>query len=688
MAFSRRIHCHFCGTRSPHAKSLGIPQFQCASCEAWNFLDANGDTVDPPHNFITQASAAQEAHDSQKISLFSAPEPQRDDVFCNTCLHNQHVYNETLANYLPDESHPDYSKFECLLPQYKQDLEQRYPLVCKDCAPKAQFRIHRADYDSMTNHASRLLRGSKGSRREITPESNGRDDGFKMGMRIILNVVGWVVFASAMFQCAWHIWAIFSLLPGNAINNDYVPYQPVSGSKLHYSQDLHSDISPYRRIGASVSTALAVSLCLLWYNHGLKDFFDPLVRIDSVTGQAQHFSISLIILIIRTVAYCTLSAPATTSHLTGSESLAAHAFTLIMIIAGRYIAHRCIESHRWRLKGHMMPRPEDCDVLGQHAGPAPEKHTPQASLSFPAGISSRPTREPFPIHRLAQDSSTHGRWAISGGAPPSPPKSDTTMDDPMDIEPVPPAQEYSSGRNLSTFTDSTRHRNVGNNASAGAQRGLFDLQPNETRGWDSMRSNLFSIDDAMHTEQQRLRFQPPTQQNLFRGCLPQAPMSMERRLRNPISQVPQFKEVPLTQRQDFLQQMRIGIEKGRGFGVEGQLPPTAPDLEDSESNDAFTPAKNRTKGQLDLQSSGWHLPSDVNAATGLEEVFSSSFRIDDEHEMPSTATEAARNFKVSPEGRRKVASLLLLGLAFGLNVGGMRTMVCLALVRGLERMGY
>jgi hypothetical protein len=205
------------------------------------------------------------------------------------------------------------------------------------------------------------------------------------------------------------------------------------------------------------------------------------------------------------------------------------------------------------------------------------------------------------------------------------------------------------------------------------------------KGWEDMRSNLFSIEDDLRDKSERQKFQaaqnahklsynPRADPSPFRGRLPQAPMSMERRLRNPVSQVPQFKEPPVTQQKNFLDQMREGIDKGKPFARDAasRLRPRTPaddDASDIVSTTEFSPAAARTRGNLDLRPSDWHLPADATAATGLEDLFGgNSFRISESPELMPRDGERRLAPRAVPAGTLWTMGATVVLVALGLFV--------------------
>lgn len=702
MAFLfRRIHCHFCGARSPHGKSSGVPEFQCTTCEATNYLDSNGDIIDTPARVQAQAQH-QNAQSRPAFQTFTHELPetlkhQQGQTFCNTCLNNQRVYMETLSNYLPDEDHPEYQKFEDALPKFQEELEARWPQICRKCAGAAQSKINRADYYAGIQNVAIL--GRKTQARGGASARGMRDDWSKWSMRVLLSIAGMVYYVSLLAQIAWHAHGILSTITSPGTNDDVdtdLVFDLTPQDCALQTVGLRFDRSCYQLFGTYMRRALVTSACLLWYNPGLKAWYHHTHRMDAVTGQTEYFRMQLFMWVVRAVAYYKLSDPTVTAGLTTQQLLAAHGFVILFTTLIQWVSNRAVKPVIFKLKLNMMPKPEERNVLGALAGPGEEHLTPQASSIPPSQLFARDHTAPFPIANLAPKQSTYQKSVI-----PSPPLSEDTEDDAdadaMDVDWQPsPQQHQMPGAKVdrtyrSRFTPPKPNKqNV---------RSLYNHGTTQGLGWSGVREEVFGIQDNLRVEAERkrqddearnkLRYQPPVEQTPFRGRLPQAPMSMERKLRNPITQV-SFKKAPVTKQQNFMAQMRSGIEEGGVFAkeqveVKKQL---AHGRFQHEEDEEFSPAKPRTRGGLELRESSWKLASDVAQATGLEDLFGgNSFRIADE---PAIAGMGGRR-----EHRSGV--MVKLGLAVGVlvvvfgvcwNVPAVRRAMCLWLVDRLEEVGY
>ncbi|CAK4010747.1 beta-glucosidase I [Lecanosticta acicola] len=607
--FVSRVRCHFCGTKSQHSRS--VLEFQCSFCEAVNYFDGNGNVTDPPSTRTSHESPPQARPKTFTRPLSETLEHQQKQAFCRTCTQNQLLYSETLSNYLPDESHPQYKQYEKALPKFRTDLEKRYPLICKNCAPAAQAKINRADYYGMTQNAAKLCAATK--KRGGQPAHRTRDDGGKMLMRFSLNLVSLALFLGLSAQMIYHVYAILTLLLAAApITTESLDSQglyngvdvastfpPSIHECAQQSLRLRFNTSCYQLFSNLITYTLAIAIAGLWYNPGLKAKYHHTHRYEAVKGQKNYFFMQLIGLGLRSWAWFTLSNPSFTAKLNKEQLMAMHGFVILFTLIAQALANRSIEPIVWTIKGKIMPRPEEQDVLGQYAGPAAEHHTPKASEKDPLRYLRKQARGPFDINRLAPEyakkktnSSTR-----SYHQQPSPEYSDDENDlDAMETDYRPVMRSAQS--------------------SFGAGPALQPLRPYENDYQSSfafnggMTDEIFGLQTQMRQEnerrqweqQQQLSYNPPLRQKSpFYGNLPPAPMSMERRLRNPITRPVEAEQVPLSQRPNFMQQMRAGIK----------------------------PVQFPEKGSnFEIKQSSWTLPSD-SQEIGLEERFKDTFKLDD-----------------------------------------------------------
>nr|POE52159.1 integral inner nuclear membrane protein ima1 [Quercus suber] len=637
--FRRRIYCHYCNQRTPYARSAGIRQFQCDQCEAINTLDSNGDVDDTSPSVLLPKKVPVTFTQPLPASL----EHQRDSVFCRECQHNQLVHQQTLSNYLPDEDDPQYQKYEDALPHFKAELERRHPQICARCAPRAQHILNRADVYAATDNMSRL---SDATRRGKPVTS--KDNWSKRGKRWALDLCGILLYASLAIQIGWHAYEMLAAKGPFRLYSTPLLYEyqarELSDIRKRCSLRNLNIINPNCH-HECVSWALSISLILLWYNPGLRYWHHHNHRIVAVTGQLQYYTLQFILILIRTAMFHYLSTWTFVRHLSASKRLALHGFSVAFILIVQTLSCSAIEHIIWKLNMKITPSPMNgniFDILPHHNE---ESYVSRPSTIPPSMLLASDNIEPFPVTILAPHRTTRL---------PTPPYEDGG--DAMDVDPAPPAQTRMPGLRVDRVY---RPRGLGSPDATPAVRSPYsrDKTVEQPSGWGAMRNEAFSIQSQARrlTERQRmeqentskLRFDP-AEQSPFRGRLPQAPMSLERRLRNPPRQV-YFKKAPVSEQQNFLGQMRDGIQGARTFA---HLPNSNQQRENADL-EVEVPARSRTRGELELRQSTWQLPSDGRDTTGLEDMFGGSFNIEDRPTVENLS-KAAQPRAISPGSTSKV----------------------------------
>ncbi|KAM0312321.1 hypothetical protein ACHAO8_006445 [Botrytis cinerea] len=148
MFFSKRLVCFYCGRKSNLTWNSQISSFECETCEATNYLDNNGNITDPPSS-VTGSNL--NFQDTQANTTESS-------IFCERCLRNQQYHYDVMRqlDVELDPEHPNYQASEEKIRVIKKDLDKRYPMVCENCAPKAQEQRDRADKFAKSDWLGRL----------------------------------------------------------------------------------------------------------------------------------------------------------------------------------------------------------------------------------------------------------------------------------------------------------------------------------------------------------------------------------------------------------------------------------------------------------------------------------------------------------------------------------------------------
>lgn len=207
-------------------------------------IPKNGDITDPPVATTATPDAPTYARRSP------SPPPAVDQVFCNKCLNNQHLYISSLAQYLPDDpDDPEYAERERNYYRFRRGLEKRYPQVCANCEPKVRRKLDKAIYHAKADHLRRMVDRSARTRVLTTPSA----------VHHFHSAGKWLWITSFFSQLLWHM-----LLIQNAIASNSSDFGERSWTMLAartFGLFANHFPSPERTIKWSFWTS---ALCLWW----------------------------------------------------------------------------------------------------------------------------------------------------------------------------------------------------------------------------------------------------------------------------------------------------------------------------------------------------------------------------------------------------------------------------------------
>ncbi|KAL0635640.1 hypothetical protein Q9L58_005366 [Maublancomyces gigas] len=222
--FRRKLSCFYCGHQVSVTALRGVNQypngrlrrFNCPDCSADNHLDENGEILDyipdsPPkpvpvfarRRHSPRALHALTQRTTLKPTVGADDSPPASPTFCRTCLHNQQIVTNAIATYdLPPEDHPDYDEHaNYLFPLRRKELEERWPAVCPDCAPKVNDRIRTSNYQVKVASLGQMLARSSGY--EAAAKGGKPEDHGSSGLKKLERVVWWL---------RGGVWSYFHLL--------------------------------------------------------------------------------------------------------------------------------------------------------------------------------------------------------------------------------------------------------------------------------------------------------------------------------------------------------------------------------------------------------------------------------------------------------------------------------------------
>ncbi|KAK0539673.1 hypothetical protein OC842_000864 [Tilletia horrida] len=121
----------------------------CSACHCYNRTDARErggmSSWEPAMSDPKMNEASFARRGTPPASTLLVQDRAEPHPFCHTCLTNQSLLMNMLANYLPDESDPTYPEALAQLPTYRASLLSRYPPVCADCTPAVHEHLGRAN---------------------------------------------------------------------------------------------------------------------------------------------------------------------------------------------------------------------------------------------------------------------------------------------------------------------------------------------------------------------------------------------------------------------------------------------------------------------------------------------------------------------------------------------------------------
>jgi hypothetical protein len=157
-----------------------------------------GNITDPPLEEISTAPTASFRHLTSRSPspVMSAPGDEAP-IFCDTCQRNQTLYTNLLAEFLPEEDDAEYEKYLAAYDEYKIELEERYPQVCKDCLPRVQAQIRSANHVARADNLARIMEASKTKQKTVQTWRQA----FTLN---VISLAMWIYIGSTLAGMLWH----------------------------------------------------------------------------------------------------------------------------------------------------------------------------------------------------------------------------------------------------------------------------------------------------------------------------------------------------------------------------------------------------------------------------------------------------------------------------------------------------
>jgi hypothetical protein len=349
----------------------------------------------------------------------SATQPAEAVVFCSTCIKNQQLLTEALSNYLPPLDDPAYPKYEASLPNYRQNLEDRYPQVCPKCASRVRQRILQAGYYAKSDHLRRMM-----------DRSRTRAIANRWGWRsLIVRAGGSGYCASIAGQMLWHA---LGALSNDGAHIGEASYGGCLGQCIRQKQPSPACTELF---GPMAGLAIVVGLLCIWWNPRWHHKLDG--REGGLTGLQKYYNIQVILLLLRLGSWIWLREPAT-SGISRLHQRSAHSVFLVLeIMIAVYSLVGVVQIDTTPLVNwHASPTP----LLSERQYVPPQQPSTRR-FSSPSTQPDPSTSQSFPVNNLASSTgSSYGAWR-----PPTPPE-----DDPNAMEWEPTSSLQIKPRNVQT----------------------------------------------------------------------------------------------------------------------------------------------------------------------------------------------------------------------------------------------
>lgn len=238
-----------------------------------------------------------------------------------------------LASYLPPLDDPDYKEYERAYPEYRRNLEERYPQVCVDCEPRVRERIRQSGYEAKSDHLRRMMDRSKAGR----AASQARKRNWRSWLIFVGAIMYW---ASVIGQVAWDIMGALD----TGEHELYDPDQPLPVSSLdscvfdtlrirHLPSHCSTDLSPLAGL------SLLAGILSIWWNPKLRAKVEG--RSGRLIGLGDYYKVQLIVLVARCVFWAVLRDPS----LSGLQDDIPPTLHLFMIALTFLVSWWCLPSY-------------------------------------------------------------------------------------------------------------------------------------------------------------------------------------------------------------------------------------------------------------------------------------------------------------------------------------------------------
>ena len=280
----------------------------------------NGDITDPPPSDTTS-----EVRYAQSIPRPASPQftSAEKTIFCSTCLKNQHLLTESLATYLPSPHVPNYSVYEDAFPEYRKNLEERYPPVCENCESRVRERLRLTNYAAKTDHLRRVMQRTRGT--VFAPS------GWSWN-RLGVAVGGTAWLSAGIAPVLWNFMGALKVMEEPHGLRDVDPSSSMSSCLWQSWQNKETKSDCARLYHPVASLSLILGILSIWWNPKLAKRTEG--KGGRLVGLKEYYKLQVMFLAIRLAAWAVLG-ETTSIQVDPQTAKATHYFMLVFTVVVR-----------------------------------------------------------------------------------------------------------------------------------------------------------------------------------------------------------------------------------------------------------------------------------------------------------------------------------------------------------------
>jgi Ima1 N-terminal domain len=316
----KKLVCFYCSQASSRRQDGTVREWLCKKCDAVNYLDQV--SVKKPEHVVSvliQDRTLQAGQPTFPPALYGSSSPQDappilrpasqsldPSPFCATCLRNQHLRTEVLANYMPEdllETGAEYKAYEANYPSYLKEVDERYPQVCAECEPKVRKIMSTRHHAVKADNLRRVMDRSK---------NRTRGQPLKTDWRELLILIGaFCYWASIGIQLIWNSMGALAAqgpeveMRDEASSSVLFKYLQTSIWEQHIPRQLPGMCSVL--VAPLAGWSLVLGLASLWWNPQLKTKL--YWRRARMTGLNDYYKLQIIVNVARFVGWEILQDP-------------------------------------------------------------------------------------------------------------------------------------------------------------------------------------------------------------------------------------------------------------------------------------------------------------------------------------------------------------------------------------------